>query len=274
MENELENRRHYNASDMSVTKVTKDVLFMVRSYSTVLGGNQWGTYIFLLIIIGLLNSLLETSIRMHGFIFFTKIENFKEYFNMMILPILGLTIALFFWRRELPICFNKKTGMVSVWLKGRLFQLKRDNLRLYRDEQRAGRGGGLEATSFFVKEDESKKMHRVLIADHILWLEKLINDFLDGKDITFDEYTLNKIKRGNFELSIKKLFVLRFIDSYYAFSKWEKILLYPFYFLYSLLIGFPTDLLMYGLNKILPRREIPKELREACGISKDERVYG
>ena len=36
----------------------------------------------------------------------------------------------------------------------------------------------------------------------------------------------------------------------------------------------PIDFLMYGLNKILPRRKIPKELLDACGCEEGERVYG
>jgi len=31
---------------------------------------------------------------------------------------------------------------------------------------------------------------------------------------------------------------------------------------------------MYGLNKILPRRGIPKELLEACVCPDDEKTYG
>ena len=42
----------------------------------------------------------------------------------------------------------------------------------------------------------------------------------------------------------------------------------------TIFMGFPVDLLMYALNKILPRRAIPKELREACDMSADEKVFG
>jgi len=274
MENELENREYYNASDMSVTKVTKDVLFMVRSYRSVFG-NQWGAYFFMPVLVFLLicySIAIYYSIVIMG----NPIWN-PTFINIVAIsiPILFFLIVVIPWRRDLPICINKKTGVVSVWTKGELAQITKEELLLFRSEFRAGRSI-LRGAAFFLNGVVSKKRIKVLIIEEVdfLWLEKLIYDFLDGKEITFDEYTLNKIKRGNFELSIKKLFVLRFIDSYYAFSKWEKILLYPFYFLYSIFIGFPTDLLMYGLNKILPRRKIPKELLEACGCKDGEKVYG
>jgi len=71
------------------------------------------------------------------------------------------------------------------------------------------------------------------------------------------------------------LFVSRFITPFKSRHPLEWFVAIAFYELpVAIFFLFPTDLILYTLNKILPRRKIPKELLEACGCKEGERVYG
>ena len=157
--------------------------------------------------------------------------------------------------------------------KGKLYQENKDELVSCVNILVAP-GSASSVCRFELHEVNNKEKTYTFLVYGEMHTKVLVDDFLEGKEIILSHEDMQNIKRGNGELNFKELFHLRFLAPFGRLSLLWRILYYPFYLLYSIFMGFPVDLLMYALNKILPRRAIPKDLREVCDMSADEKFFG
>jgi len=256
-----------SVTNQSVIKITEDVIFMNRYKSNMWGG-QYSTYGGILL-------GLEVFYLMSLFIFFVlNLENLEEKtFLMFFLSLIAIPLFLLqqiAWRRELPICFNKKTQKVSAWINGELAEIEWERFHMFQTKIQDGAQSTAEVWLFTLFGKSGKK-YPMTIWDNLLpgGLYALVHDFMNHKEPIITEYGKMEIARGNFQFTYKELFLQRF-----KFRKEENIFMRIFLVFSAVFFTLPIDFLMYGLNKILPRREIPKELLEACGCEEGERVYG
>jgi len=260
------NKKVY-VSNQSVIKITEDVIFMNRYYSNMSGG-QYSTYsgigigliIFYIVIV--LTFLSPASQNIDDDI------TFMLFASLIILPLYMLQQIA--WRRELPICFNKKTQKVSAWINGELAEIEWERFHMFQTKIQDGAQSTAEVWLFTLFGKSGKK-YPMTIWDNLLpgGLYALVHDFMNHKEPIITEYGKMEIARGNFQFTYKELFLQRF-----KFRKEENIFMRIFLVFSAVFFTLPIDFSMYGLNKILPRRKIPKELLEACWCEEGERVYG
>jgi len=254
---------HY-ANDGDVIKITENKLYLATSYfNQIFAGTAWTTRLYVMLVIVIVEMLF----------FIIGDTDFKSLLFGLVLISPVFIPAMILWRRELPLCVNRDKGMIYGYRGGKLYEASRDNLVSYVNTLVAP-GSASSVCRFELHEVNNKEKIYTFLVYGELDTKVLVDDFLEGKEIVLSHNDSQTIKRGNGELNFKELFHLRFLAPFGRLSLVWKIVYYPFYLLYAIFIGFPVDLLMYLLNKILPRREIPKELLEACGCEEGERVYG
>jgi hypothetical protein len=251
-------------TNQSIIKTTEDVAFMNRYKSNMWGG-QFSTYTGIGIGLTIFYGINFLSL------FQAPIENETLSFTLLILPIILLlyTLIIVTWRRELPICFNKKTQKVSAWIGGELAEIEWEKFHMFHTKIQ----DGAQATAkvfLFTLFGKSGKRYPMTIWDELpAGLYAYVHDFMNHKEPIIVENGKMEIARGNFQFTFKELFIQRF-----SFRKEENVFMRIFLVFSAIFFTLPIDFLMYGLNKVLPRRKIPKELLDACGCEEGERVYG
>lgn len=190
------------------------------------------------------------------------------FLSLLILPFYIWMIIL--WRLQLPICFNKKTQKVSTWIGGELAEIEWERFHMFDTKMNAGVQVIMDVYLFTLFGKSGKRYPMTIWDDgNPAALKAFIDDFMNHKEpIIIDEGKM-QIARGNFQFTYKQLFKQRFI-----FSKEQGIFSRIWLIFTAIFFTLPIDFLMYGLNKILPRRKMPKELQEVCGCKEGERVYG
>ena len=204
-------------------------------------------------------------------------------FSIVALSAVLVAFSPFFilWRIEVPICFNRKTRKVSFWMKGQLAQVDWDDIEAYTKLARsvaAGSGAPVKeqivAFNIFTQTSEhyDPEAHNVTISGTDYWdkddpvagakglweyaylfMEKGKQALPEDK-IELKGYSLMETLRVNNPLPHKGL-------------DWIGVVIHtvllpitiPLFF-----ITVPTDVIYTFLDKILPRRNPPKPLREAC----------
>jgi len=253
---------HY-ANDGDVIKITESKLYLATSYfNQIFAGTAWTTRLYIMLVIGIIEMIFSISGTDYNALLFGFIIISPVFIPAMIL-----------WRRELPLCVDRKKGMIYGYRGGKLYEASKDSLVSYVNTLVAP-GSASSVCRFELHEVDNKEKIYTFLVYGELHTKVLVDDFLEGKEIVLSHEDRQTIKRGNGELNFKEMFHLRFLAPFGRLSLLWKIVYYPFYLFYAIFMGFPVDLLMYALNKILPRRAIPKELREACGMGEDERVFG
>jgi len=253
-------------TNQSIIKTTEDVVFMNRYYSN-MSGSQYSTYsgiavgLFIFYFSSVFIFYLTSSEDINDDIYFILLA------SLVIVPIyIGIIIM---WRRELPLCFNKKTQKVSAWIDGELAEIEWERFHMFHTKIQ----DGAQATAkvfLFTLFGKSGKHYPMTIWDRLpAGLYAYVHDFMNHKEPIIVENGKMEIARGNFQFTFKELFVQRF-----TFRKEDNIFIRIFLVFTAIFFTLPIDFLMYGLNKILPRRNIPKELLEACGCDEGESVYG
>lgn len=231
----------------SIIKVTKHTLIMRRYLNSFYGSfNQTFFGLF--------------SIIFGSFIFFI---NTKELFYNLIYVLLGLgVIVIFIWRRMLPTCFNRETKMVSHWANGVLYQKKWEDVELRHARIVTGRG------SIYLSAFELTGGRKIMF-EKTLFLSTqnldYITQYMNYEEPQLNNEAINEMKMANFEYKFLEVF-LNILPTKMTF----------FIVLFSplLIIEIALYYTMFILNKILPRRKIPKELFDACGCDEKDRVYG
>jgi len=254
-------------TNQSVIKVTEDVIFMNR-YKHLYWGGQYATYegihtgLFLFYVTSLFTFYVTGSEDIKDDIYFILFA------SLVIIPFyIGIIIA---WRRELPICFNKETQKVSAWIDGELAEIEWERFHMFPTKMNAGVQLIIDVWLFTLFGKSGKKYPMTIWDDGSPGgLYVFLHNFMNQKEPIITEYGKMEIARGNFQFTYKELFLQRF-----TFRKEENIFMRIFLVFSAVFFTLPIDFLMYGLNKVLPRREIPKELLEACGCEEGERVYG
>jgi hypothetical protein len=259
-------RQEVYVTNQSIIKITEDVIFMNRYKSNMWGG-QYSTYSGILI-------GLEVFYFFILFIYYTSSLEGGGSFVSSMLFLLLIIIPIFIlqqiaWRRELPICFNKKTQKVSAWIGGELTEIEWERFHMFHTKIQ----DGAQATAkvfLFTLFGKSGKRYPMTIWDELpAGLYAYVHDFMNHKEPIIVENGKMEIARGNFQFTFKELFIQRF-----TFRKEENIFMRIFLVFSAIFFTLPIDFLMYGLNKVLPRRKIPKELLDACGCEEGEGVYG
>lgn len=259
-EEQLYKGEEYKLNNESIIKVTDKVLYMHRFRNTGWGGESptwfmtemvfFSFYLFILIV------------EMTGGMTFSE-DNI-----LGLIAILGTFLCFYIplllvWRLNRPICFNKETQKVYYWRGQEVAEAKwSDKVYSYKEINLGIYG----ATPVISLELRGKRLNHSIYmgVSDVDYFEKLsyINSFMRGENPILSEKAEMQIARGNFQFSLKELFLSRFTNV-------------PWWYLpYAFFFAFPTDIVMYTLNKILPMRGAPKELRKACGIPEGERVYG
>jgi hypothetical protein len=267
---------HY-ANDGDVIKITESKLYLATSYfNQIYAGTYSTTIAYVMLVVGILGPFIPIYL----YIWWTYSTDWEYYTAIngglllgLFLVLLPFFMAMILWRRELPLCVDGKKGMIYGYRGGKLYEASKDNLVSYVNTL-VSPGSASSVCRFELHEVNNKEKIYTFLVYGELHTKVLVDDFLEGKEIVLSQEDRQTIKRGNGELNFQELFHLRFLAPYSRLSLVWKILYYPFYLLYAIFMGFPVDLLMYVLNKVLPRRKIPEELREACGMGDDEKVFG
>ena len=261
-EKQLYKGEEYRLNNASIIKVTDKVLYMHRFRNTGWGGES-PTWSMLMIIGSLVLTLILTII------IFDKDAslNNKDFLEFLLVIssffIVSFSPIILIWRLNRPICFNRERQKVYYWRGQEVAEAKwSDKVYSYKEINRGIYG----ATPIIALELRGKRLNHTIYmgVSDVDYFEKLsyINSFMGGENPILSEKAEMQIARGNFQFSLKELFLSRFTNV-------------PWWYLpYAFFFAFPTDIVMYTLNKILPMRGAPKKLREACGIPNDERVYG
>jgi len=201
------NKKVY-VSNQSVIKITEDVIFMNRYKSNMWGG-QYSTYSG--ITIGLFvfyfsSLLIYYTTSMEEYLNFTSTILFL---SIGIIPIFALQQIA--WRRELPICFNKKTQKVSAWIDGELAEIEWERFHMFQTKIQDGAQSTAEVWLFTLFGKSGKK-YPMTIWDNLLpgGLYALVHDFMNHKEPIITEYGKMEIARGNFQFTYKELFLQRF----------------------------------------------------------------
>jgi len=231
----------------SIMKITKKTLIMRRHLNSFYGDMNEAFW-------GLL------SIIFLSFVFFM---NSKELFYNLIYVLLGLAIMIIFiWRSMLPICFNRETKMVTHWANGVLYQKKWEDVELRHTKIITGRG------DIYLSVFELTGGRKIMF-EKIFYLStqnlEYITQYMNYEEPQLNDEEINEIKIANFEYKFSEIF-LNMLP--------KKITFFIVLFSPLLIVEIPLYYVMFILNKILPRRKIPKELLEACGCEEGERVYG
>lgn len=231
----------------SIVKVTKHTLIMRRHLNSFYG------------------SFNETFFGLFSiiFIYFILFINTKELLDNLIYVLLALgVIVIFRWRRMLPICFNRETKMVSHWANGVFYQKKWEDVELRHVRIVTGRGNiyllAFELTG-----------GRKIMFEKTFYLSsqnlKYITQYMDYEEPQLNNEAINEIKMANFEYKFSEVF-LNILPT--------KMTFFIVFFSPLLIIEIPLYYTMFILNKILARRKTPKELLDACGCDKEDKVYG
>jgi len=235
----------------SINNITESTLSM-RRYSDFFYGELLGTFSGLLGLLGII------------FIYLVLFYNIKEFtinlFFSIVLSLVAL-IIIFIWRRTLPICFNRKTQTVSYWAHGVLFQKRWKDVRLYPKRVRRGR------TTMFVLAFELEGGNKIKL-EKTLYLDtdsKYIIEYMNYEEPKLHDETINYIKIANFEYKFSEIFK-------HLLPK--KITLWVVLFSPYIAVEIMLYYLMFFLNEVLPKREIPLELYEACECKEEKREYG
>ena len=181
------------------------------------------------------------------------------------------------WRQEIPICFSRKKQKVFYWIDNELVQVSWKNFNFYFATHPGLSTSGLSYGDAFTLVGKKSHKHHKVFANYQGGYQGL-NRFMSGDGFLLSKEEKIDILRGNFRFGCKDVFraVLR------PFTK--TLFSRPFKFMYFfhvpllLIVIFglilPTRLMVLVLNKILPRKKLPAELLEACGLDKDYKVYG
>jgi len=270
MKEDFEELRRINqevyVTDQSVIKVTEDVVFVNR-YKSDISRSQYSTYVRVTVgLFGFYFSILLTLyIASSGNI--TDDIDLILFISFWTIPLIFLVIIS--WRIELPICFNKKTQKVSTWIDGELAEIEWEKFFMFATTIYAGKMR--TEVLLFTLFGQNDKEYNMTIWDEASpgGLYVFLHNFMNHKEPIIVENGKMEIARGNFQFTYKELFVQRF-----TFRKEDNVFMRISLIFSAIFFTVPIDFLMYGLNKILPRRKIPKELLEACGLDKDYKVYG
>lgn len=229
----------------SISKITKNTLVMRRYLNSFYGDfNEMFFGLFSII-----------------FISFILFINTKELFYNLIYILLGLVVmVIFIWRRMLPICFNRETKMVTHWANGTLYQKKWEDVELRHAIIATGRGN-IDLSAFELTGG------RKVMFEKTFYLStqnlEYITQYMNYKEPQLDDKALNEIKMANFEYKFLEVF-LNLLP--------KKMTFFIILFSPLLIIEIPLYYTMFILNKILPRRKIPKELLDACACKENETV--
>jgi len=261
----------YQANGYSTIKITDNTLYMAKRFP------MWGG----------VQSMYKITYTLFLFpIYFALFliipntgESFTVFLIVMAFPTFIYLGGIFLWRMDLPLCFNRKTQMVTTYQEGQLCQIKWHRKLMYNYKFGPNAYGQyiyVHAIDIFRKD---KSVLGELSKDIRICIEReysmLIKDYMDGKEIVLDRKSQFHVDKYNFQLSIKELFISRFITPFKNRHPLEWFFAITFLELpLAIFILFPADIILYTLNKILPRRRISKELREACGCEEGEKIYG
>ena len=267
-----EQKEEYQTDGHSTIKVTDNILYMAKRFP--MWGGMQSMYMTIYIILG---SFYLFSIT--GLISIEPDKVTGTTFDLLYILLALFLPPLFLWRMDLPLCFNRKTQMVTTYQEGQLCQVKWHKGLMYDHKFGPNAYGQYIYVHAIDIVRENKSVVGGLSEDIRICVERqcamLIEDYMDGKEIVLDKESQFLVDKYNFQLSIKELFVSRFITPFKNRHTLEWFFAIAFYELpMAIFIFFPTDMILYVLNKILPRRRIPKVLKEACGMSDDEKVFG
>ena len=266
-----EQKEEYQTDGHSTIKVTENILYMAKRFP------MWGG----------VQSMYSITYTMFlfpiYFALFLMLPNSEDSLVVLLIimgfPTIIYLGGIFLWRMDLPLCFNRKTQMVTTYQEGQLCQVKWHKGLMYDHKFGPNAYGQYIYVHAIDIVRENKSVVGGLSEDIRICVESecstLIEDYMDGKEIVLDKESQFLVDKYNFQLSIKELFVSRFITPFKNRHTLEWFFAIAFYELpMAIFIFFPTDMILYVLNKILPRRRIPKVLKEACGMSDDEKVFG
>ena len=267
-------------ADDNILKVTDYCLYALTSTdrdSTGRGSRAWW---FILIMVFLIEVYIYTVL--HLLLNGTYQEALGEYtlfWGGRFLVFIIFTIPFFIlWRRVLPICFNRTTKTISSWHKGKLYQANWDTLEAFAKTMiivgpHVPYKQGVVAINLYHKTERldvpiagtkhRSKTHQE--ASYMAW--EYIRLFMEeGKKSIPESEFLNIAKTSN----LKKVWSENIpfppkgsgtiVTIFY-------IILLP-YIILGAFISIPTDLIYIGLDKILPKRQSPKELLVACEAGK------
>jgi len=264
--------KEYQTNGYSTIKITDNTLYMAKRFP--MWGGVQSMYMATYVILGLLYMF-----SISGLITIEPDKVTGTTFDLLYICLALFIPPIFLWRMDLPLCFNRKSQMVTTYQEGQLCQVKwhRELMYNYKFGPNAyGQYIYVHAIDIFRKD---KSVLGELSKDIRICIERecstLIKDYMDGKKIVLDRKSQFHVDKYNFQLSIKELFISRFITPFKNRHPLEWFFAITFLELpLAIFILFPADIILYTLNKILPRRRISKELREACSCEEGEKVFG
>ena len=234
-EKQLYKGAEYRLNNESVIKVTDKILYMHRFRNTGWGGEAPTWFMTEMVFFSFYGFFLLLIIY---------VENFGYKDIEPILVIIGTFLCFYIplllvWRLNRPICFNRERQKVYYWRGQEVAEAKWSNqVYSYKEINRGIYG----ATPIIALELRGKRLNHTIYmgVSDVDYFEKLsyINSFMRGENPILSEKAQMQIARGNFQFSLKELFLSRFTNV-------------PWWYLpYAFFFAFPTDIVMYTLNKI------------------------
>ena len=252
------------------TRITEKTLFMVSNRLAKYGTTE-----------GVKGYMGITFFMMYfftGFFYFLLLKDSTDiedlYFALLtLLGILGVCMVVFIipnvflWRFECPICFNKERQKIFFWEENELLQQEWKDVEFYVSRLPGfSTSGSTYSTAFDMYGSKTGKKYTTFI--EYTHTSKSIANFMAGEPNQVSLREQEEIRRANLEFDFKDIFVF----NYHLIPKGGWLFFIPLFTVVFFII--PINVIVYGLNKYLPRKNPPAELLEACGYDKDYKVYG
>jgi len=288
-------------ADNNVMKITENCLFMRPSTGQVYGGpggmSWWSTWLSVVmgiaaILFGYFGCSMDIAVgRYTGTVLGCALENGYFWVSLLITPVSSIWMFVP-WRRQLPIIFNRKTGKVTGYHKGKVYVQDWKSLKAYvKDITSVVYGGftgneGVLSIAFSWRDPETGEenylglpiygtsetsealRHRGIYRAARVW--EYIRLFMkEGKSslppIVFCQDPFIPQTKYCPE-SVREALSENFPSSLLHVKPYWLPLSIPFFILALPVcaIWMLTDLSYFCLDCILPRRKWPKELLEAC----------
>ena len=248
----------------NVTRITEKTLFMVSNRLA-----KYGTTEGVKVYMGVTFFTMYFFIGLSYFSYDDSIYNTIESLLILLgICMVGFIIPnVFLWRFECPICFNKERQKVFFWEENELLQQEWKDVEFYVSRLPGfSTSGSTYSTAFDMYGSKTGKKYTIFIG--YTYTSKSIANFMAGEPNQVSLREQEEIRRANLEFDFKDIFV----------SNYKGVLsdgwLFPITTFTVIFFIIPINVIVYGLNKYLPRKNPPAELLEACGYDKDYKVYG
>jgi len=269
-----QNRQIGTVDATTATKITKDTAFLtVQGFAYTGSQSEMKATLGLWIISVYMYLAFDLFVLGHGW---SEVD-WSTPIMWLIIYFPFVLFQIYKWRREIPICFSRKKQKVFYWENNELLEVSWKNFEFYYAKHPgAGPSVSSYGDAFDLRGKKSKKIYKIFA--NYQGGYSGISRYMRGEGFLLTKKEKIDILRGNFRFGCKDAILSTYND--FLETQFNEPLfpivffMAPVHFILSILLTLPTRVMVLVLNKILPRKKLPAELLEACGLDKDYKVYG